>query len=167
MNEWSSLRTVLSVAVWLTLSGGVVMAAVWLRSGGRKAIGPEDELHAQAGEPVDQRGRRWTSFGSAQIGMHAMLGLMTAALVTYAATYDGERSNGYIGVAIAVIVTAIPGVAMFRKWFRGDIPRLPRHVRTVDDDRAEDHIPRIVAYVHGLSALATLGLIVALFFLDR
>jgi hypothetical protein len=65
----------------------------------------------------------------------------------------------------AVIVTAIPGAFMFTKWRRGTRPRVGRPgVRSAD--RAEDHLPSIVVFGHGLLALTFVLLVACLVLLD-
>src|SRR3712207_4252192 len=102
MDEWSGLRTAAIVVAWLTVSGGVLMAVLWFARGGARAIGPEDELMAETGTAVARNERRVTSFSSAQLGMHGLLGILTAVLITYGVLRDDDRSGGYIALIVAI-----------------------------------------------------------------
>jgi hypothetical protein len=167
MDTWSGLRTALVIAVWVAVLGGVVMAAIWFGSGGSRAVGPDDEMMADAGVPIRTERRRVTGLTPAQVGMHGLLGILTAAVVTYAATFDGKRSDGYYFVVIALVVTAAPGLAMFLTWRSGRRPRLRRSDESTGTPRVEDRLPSPVVYFHGLAVVATLGIVIALLLVDR
>lgn len=168
MDEWSGLRTALVIVVWLTVAGGALMAVLWIAFGGERAIGPEDEMMARAGVRIDHEGRRLTSFSSAQVGIHGFLGILTAALITYAAVRVDDRNAGYWAGLVAVALTAIPGTLMFLKW------RNQRRRPAVGGARAsghgtarvEDRLPSPVVLLHGAAVLTTVGLLVALLVLD-
>src|SRR5215207_2427302 len=130
MDDWSGLRTAAVVVVWATVAGGLVLGTLWFVFGGGRSVGPEDETLAEQAEPdqgtqaVQSRTRRITSFSTAQVGMHGLLGLITAGLLTYAAVRNSDRSTGYVTVLVAIAVTAIPAVLMFRKWKSGARPAI-------------------------------------------
>jgi hypothetical protein len=166
MDDWIELRTIALVLVWVTVGGGLLMAGLWLSAGGPRALGPEDELGAKAGLPV-RSDRRITSFTTVQIGLHATAAVLTAILLTYAMTYeDGERRDAYLALIAALVVTAVPGVMMVRKWRSGLRPDVPVAETGAPAERVEDRIPMVVVLAHGLAAAATLGLVVALLLLD-
>ena len=85
MDDWEGLRLAAVIVAWLTVAGGLILALTWLALGGGRAIGPEDELMAQAGVPVSRPERRRTALSSAQVGLHGLFGITTASLLTYAA----------------------------------------------------------------------------------
>jgi hypothetical protein len=144
MNEWEGLRIAIVVAVWLTVAGGLLLALIWAIGGGTRAVGPEDEIMSVAGVEPDQPIRHQTSWSAANVGMHGMLGILTAALITYAAARDD--AEGYLAALAAIAITAVPGVLMYLRWHRGQRPR----VRGVDDrPRVEDRLPRPAVYGHG------------------
>jgi hypothetical protein len=163
MGDASTLRTIAVVLGWLTVLGGLTMAVIWLAAGGGKAFGPEDQLMAESGARVPRRDRS-TSFSTAQLGIHGFLGLMTAALITYGATVDDDARDGYLFIVVAIMITAVPGTLMFRKWKRGERPALTEKTVRPDAGRAEDRLPRVVVYGHGLVALATALVVVLVVF---
>jgi len=165
VDDWSGLRTVLVIVVWVTVAGGALMAMLWTAFGGARALDPNDELLVQAGVPVDQRDRKVTSFTSAQVFMHGVIAILTASLITYAAVRGDDRDTGYIAGLVAVAVTAIPGILMFRKWRTGHRPAVAG--ASVPERRVEDRLPKPVVYLHGLAAAATAGVLVALLLLDQ
>jgi hypothetical protein len=165
MDEWVELRTIALALVWVTVAGGALMASIWLAAGGPRALGPEDELGAKAGLPL--RGdRRITSFTTVQVGLHAVSAILTASLLTYAMTYDGDRRDGYIALLAALLVTAIPGSMMLHKWRSGLRPQVPVAAAEAPHERVEDRIPRVVVIAHGLAAATTFALVLALLLLD-
>jgi hypothetical protein len=94
-----------------------------------------------------------------------LLGVLTASLATYALERPDHRGGGYVVVLLAVIVTAIPGTFMFRKWRGGTRPRVGGpDARSAD--RAEDHLPSLVVFGHGLLALTFVLLVAGLVLLD-
>ena len=147
------------VVVWLTVVGGAILGLTYAGFGGFRAVGPDSVPRPAAAGP--DRPRRTTSFTAAQVVIHAMLGILTALLVTYGASLRDDRTPGYIALIMALLLTGIPGVAMFTKWRSGERP-----TRTLDADRSEDHLPRLVVYLHGLGATATLLIIVVLLLAD-
>jgi hypothetical protein len=168
VDEWGALRTVAAVVAWITVMGGLVMATIWFGSGGARAVGPEDELLAESGVRPRGSRRRQTSFSTAQVGIHGLLGTLTASLVTYAMVRDDDRGAGYVAVLVAILVTAVPGTLMFRKWRSGQRPHVPGvgAATLAEDRRVEDHLPRAVVYAHGLAAAATATLVVVLLAVD-
>src|SRR5215210_551506 len=165
MDDWEALRTTALVTVWLTVSGGAVMAAIWFKSGGARSVGPEDGLMADAGVPVERGDRPVTAFTSAQLGIHGLLGILTAALLTYGVRLDDDRRRGYVAILVAIGLTGSLGFIMFRKWRSGQRPRVPG-VDVDRRERAEDHLPRIVVYLHGAAAIATGALVLMLLLVD-
>lgn len=165
LDEWGVLRVVAIVAAWVAVAGGALMAAVWFARGGVRAFGPEDQLAAEQ-HRLRRTNDRSTSFTVVQLGMHALLGLAAAAFVTYVMTYSGDRTDAYVGALVFAVAAAIPGVLMFRKWRRGERPIPEPEGLAPAGERVEDGIPRVVAYFHGLAALAVIGLAVALLLLD-
>lgn len=113
MDDWIGLRVAVIVAAWTTVTGGVLLAAMWTAAGGLRAISPEDELIAESGMSPATPTDRTTSFSSSQVGIHGIhgvLGILTASLVTYGALRADDRSSGYGALLVALIVTALPGV---------------------------------------------------------
>jgi hypothetical protein len=144
MNEWEGLRIAIVVAVWLTVAGGLLLALIWAIGGGTRAAGPEDELMSVAGVEPDRPIRHLTSWSAANVGMHGMLGILTAALITYAAArHDAE---GYLAALAAIAITAVPGSVMYLRWHRG---RRPRVRGVTSRQRVEDRLPRPAVYGHG------------------
>jgi len=164
MDDWSGLRTALVIVVWVTVAGGVLMAILWTVFGGFKAVDPNDELMAEAGVPPDAKASQVTSFSSPQIGIHGLIALLTASLITYAALRNTDRDDGYLAGALALVVTAIPGTLMFRKWHRGDRPHVAGPA--IGRHRVEDRLPRPVVYLHGIAALTTAAIITVLLVVD-
>lgn len=162
MNDWEGLRTAAAVVVWVTVGVGATMAVTWLVLGGRRAVGPDDELMSQAGVHIESRDRRYTAFSSAQIGIHGLLGVMTAALLTYALARDDDRSSGYWGVLVAIAITAVPGVLMFLKWRSRRRPSLAGGPASGHGPKVEDGLPRAVVFLHGLLAATVVVLVVVL-----
>ena len=169
MDDWSGLRTAAIVVVWATVAGGLALGTLWFVFGGGRSVGPEDETLAEQTEhgSVVQATRRITSFSTAQVGMHGLLGLITAGLLTYAAVRDSDRSTGYVTVLVAVAVTAIPAVLMFRKWRSGARPAISGVTDAASDRRVEDRLPSPVVYLHGLAAVSTVALVAILLAVDR
>jgi hypothetical protein len=168
VDAWNALRGAAVVVVWLTVGGGLVLASLWLRSGGSRAVGPEDEeLETVARHHARHSPRSdvVTSFSVAQVAGHGLLGVLTAALLTYAATRGTDRSTGYTAVLVAAAVTATPGIIMFRKWACRARPRVADAVAP-NSGRVEDHLPRAVVYAHGIAAVATVALVVLLVIVD-
>ena len=165
MDEWAGLRTAAIVVAWLTVSGGLLMAVLWFSRGGAHAIGPEDELMAGTGIEVAREKRRVTSFSSAQVGMHGLLGILTAVLITYGMLRDDDRTAGYFALLVAIVLTATLGTLMFRKWRAGRRPAVPG-VDTARRERVEDALPRPVVYLHGAAAMLTLAAVVVLVLVD-
>jgi uncharacterized protein (DUF2237 family) len=165
MDDWTALRTGATVVIWVVVAGGLVLAITWLARGGVRAIGPEDRLLGQSSVPAKQR-RRTTSFGAAQVGIHGLLGVMTASLLTYAAVRTTDRSTGYAAVLVALAVTAVPGSLMFAKWRRREQPGLASEDLSGGRERAEDRLPRPVVYAHGLAAVGTAALVLILLVVD-
>jgi|GEM_PF-6033016 len=166
MDAWEGLRTAAVIVVWVTVAGGLLMATIWFAAGGAGAVGPEDELMASSGARVQRRSRRVTSLSSAQVGMHGLLGILTACLVTYGALLDDDRTGGYVALLVAIAVTALPGILMFRKWRSGRAPDLTGIDARPTEGRSEDRLPRPVVYLHGLAALTTAAIVVALLVVD-
>jgi hypothetical protein len=83
VKDWEGLRTIAVIVAWITVVGGALLAALWIGFGGGRAIGPEDELMAQAGVSFARSERRYTALSSAQVGLHALFGNATAGLLTY------------------------------------------------------------------------------------
>jgi hypothetical protein len=161
MDGWEWLRTLLVVLVWVTVAGGALMATLWTAFGGFRAYGPADALLTDAGVDVTKDDQRETSFSSAQVFIHGLLGISTAGLVTYVAFGSDDRFSGYVAALVALVLTAAPGAAMFYKWRSGEMPRGVRRAR-----RVEDRFPRALVYLHGLGALSTLLAIVVLLLLE-
>jgi ABC-type Fe3+ transport system permease subunit len=144
MNEWEALRIAIVVAAWLTVAGGLLLAVIWAIAGGVRAAGPEDELMSVAGAEPSRPIRRATSFSLANVGIHGLLGILTAALITYAAArHDPE---GYLAVLAAIAITAVPGTLMYLRWHRGQRPRVEG---VTSQRRVEDRLPRPAVYGHG------------------
>jgi hypothetical protein len=167
MDDWTGLRTAAIVVVWVTVAGGLTLATLWFVFGGGRSVGPEDEILAEQGAGVQSPARRVTSFSSAQVAMHGLLGLITAGLLTYAAVRESDRATGYVTVLVAIAVTAIPAVLMFRKWKSGQRPAISGVTEAASDRRVEDRLPRTVVYLHGLAAVSTVALVVILLVVDR
>jgi hypothetical protein len=168
MDDWDGLRAAVAVVAWVTVLGGLTLGGLWFARGGGRAVGPEDE----GLEPVARRhargrpkGAAVSSFSSAQVGVHGLLGVLTASLITYAVARGTDRSSGYPVVVLALAVTAIPGVLMFRKWITSARPAVGEVVAP-HSGRVEDHLPKAVVYAHGAAALATALLVVLLFIVD-
>jgi hypothetical protein len=159
MNEWEALRVAIVAAAWLTVAVGLLLALIWAIAGGARAVGPEDELMSVAGVEPDRPIRHQTSWSAANVGMHGMLGILTAALITYAAArHDAE---GYLAALAAIAITAIPGGVMFLRWHRGQRPRVQG---VADRRRVEDRLPRPAVYGHGAMVGITAVLAVILLF---
>ncbi len=165
MDDFRGLRILLVIVVWATIGGGALIATLWVALGGGRAIGPDD-IDDRRVDPARPE-RRVTSFSTAHIGLHAILGLLTAALITYAALRSTDRDAGYAAGFVALLVTALPGALLFRLWrdrsHRGRPDAPPRDVAAT---RVEDRLPAPVVYLHGLAAIATAALLVALFLID-
>src|SRR5215207_2039630 len=113
MNDFLGLRIALVVVAWSTVAGGALLGTLWSARGGPRALGPDEELEAEAGVAVRTRGRRATSFSVAQVFGHGLLGVITAVVVTYWAFVDDDRRLGYVIMLGALAITAVPGLAMF------------------------------------------------------
>ena len=157
-----AVRAIAIVVVWMTLSGGLLLGTLWFRHGGGRSIGPEDEILTEQGAPPQASTGRTTSFAVAQVVIHAMFGLLTAILITYAAAHDGDRRNGYVASIVAIVVTASLGTLMFLKWRRGSRPRIGESRTPARGPRVEDRLPSPVVYAHGLAAAATATLVIVL-----
>jgi hypothetical protein len=162
VDEWEALRTIAVVVGWITVAGGLLMAIIWLALGGGRAIGPEDELMAQAGIPVTRRERRYTALSTAQVGMHGLFGLATAGLLTYAAARPDDRPSGYLAVLAVAAVTITIGLLMFRKWRSPRRPAIDGHPAGDRGPKVEDRLPRAVVYGHGAAAAAVVILVIVL-----
>lgn len=123
-------------------------------------------MQAQLGMHVERGRRPVTGFSVSQVAMHGLLGVLTASLVTYAAARANDRPTGYVAGVVAIAVTAIPGLFMFRRWrWR----RRPGHRGvTVAEDRArvEGRLPSRLVYLHGAAVVTTVVLLVLLFFTE-
>jgi hypothetical protein len=157
MDDWDLWRIAIVVAAWLTVAGGLIMGVLWTAFGGARAAGPEDEAMGVAGVHPTRRIDRQTSLSGATIAAHGLVGILTAAFITWAASRN--ETEGYIAVLVAILVTAIPGTLMYLRWHRGQRPV----VRGVDrQPRVEDRLPRPVVYGHGLMVGVTTLLAVVL-----
>jgi hypothetical protein len=165
VNDWQGLRTIVLILVWLTVVVGLTLVLVWVKFGGGRAVGPEDQILSEVGGVVQTQSDRTTSFSSAQLGIHALLALLTASLATYCLTRADDRGGGYVAVMGAVIVTGIPGTLMFWKWRTGTRPTV-RDVSVAPSERVEDHLPRPLVFLHGLLALAIFVLFAGLLIVD-
>jgi len=165
MNDWLGLRIAALIVVWSTVVVGVVMAAIWLKAGGGRAVGPEEELLAEGGVAVRTRKRETTSFSVAQVGMHGVLALLTAGLATYALLRPDDRGGGYLAVLGAVLVTGVPGALMYWRWRTGARPRVGGS-GSADSRRVEDHLPSGVVALHGLLVCGIVVLFVGLLAVD-
>jgi hypothetical protein len=166
MDDWSALRIAVVVVAWLTVAGGITLAVTWVAVGGGRGYGPEDELLAKAGVDVERGPRPIAAFSSAQVGIHALLGIMTAALVTYAAARSDDRPTGYVAGIVAIAVTATPGLLMFRKWRSSRRPVIPGVTGSARGPKVEDRLPKAVVYLHGLAAATIVVLLVLLLVVD-
>jgi hypothetical protein len=166
VDEWTGLRIAVVVVAWATVAGGLLMAILWLSFGGARAVGPDDELMARSGVPIATRDRRVTAFSSAQVGIHGVLGVLTASFLTYAAAQSDDRSGGYLAVLVAVTVTAVPGVLMFRKWRSGRRPVIDANTESTRRPRVEDRIPTAVVLLHGAAATGIAALVLLLLVFD-
>ena len=166
MDEWTGLRIAVVVVAWVTVLGGLTLAVTWLVAGGSRAYGPEDELMAKAGVDVEHGPRPVAAFSSAQVGIHGLLGIMTAALVTYAAARADDRPTGYLAGIVAIAVTATPGIMMFRKWRSARRPVVPGRTASARGPKVEDRLPRAVVYGHGLAATTTAVLLIILLLVE-
>jgi hypothetical protein len=166
VDEWSGLRIAVVIVAWVTVAGGALMAILWFSFGGPRAVGPDDEVRARSGVPVETGNRRITAFSSAQVGIHGVLGIMTASFVTYTAAQSDDRSGGYLAAFVALAVTAVPGVLMFRKWRSGRRPDIDANTASTREARVEDRLPTPVVLLHGAAATSIVVLVLLLFVLD-
>ena len=163
MDDWRGLRIALVVVVWLTVGGGALLGTIWSLRGGHVARGAEHAAAPGVSLPGGDD-PRVTSFSSAQVGVHALLGVLTAAFVTYGAVRTSDRGSGYPALLLAIAITAIPGALMFLKWRRSR--RTAARPVVPDDERVEDRLPAPVVYLHGVGALTTAVLVVLLALAD-
>jgi hypothetical protein len=163
MDDWRGLRIALVVVVWVTVGGGALLGTIWSVRGGHVARGAEHAAAPGVRIPAGDD-PRVTSFSSAQVGIHGLLGVLTAALVTYGAVRTSDRGSGYPALLVAIAITAIPGALMFLKWRRNR--RTASRTVSSDDEHVEDRLPAPVVYFHGVGALATAMLVVLLALAD-
>ena len=142
------------------------MAILWVAFGGTRAVGPDDELMAQSGVPIQARNRPFSAFSSAQVGIHGILAILTASFLTYTAAQSDDRSGGYLAVLVALAATAVPGLLMFRKWRSRRRPVVQAVSASTREPRVEDRIPKAVVYLHGAAAAATVIVVLVLLILD-
>src|SRR5215218_10346853 len=166
MDDWGWLRTAAIVIVWITVGGGALLASLWVAFCGVRAYGPDDDLMAGTGVTVDRRRERMTSFSTAQVGVHGLLGILTASFVTYAVVRSHDRTNGYIAALIVIALTAIPGALMFLKWRRGTRPAAAVAVAGRRQRRVEDRFPRALVYGHEFFVVCTLTAVILLLLVD-
>ena len=163
MDDWRGLRIALIILAWATVAGGATLASLWSLRGGLRARGPEEDETPAAGA-VAWTDARVTSFTTAQVGVHGLLGVLTASLLTYAVLQD-DRRTGYLASLVALALTAVPGVLMFVKWRRRGRPERAAAGRTATE-RVEDRLPGPIVYLHGLAALTTAAIVAILLVVD-
>lgn len=159
MNDWEGLRIAVVTVAWLTVAGGLILAAMWVAYGGGRAIGPEDQLMADSGVPLGRSESRYTAFSSAQVGMHGFFGITTAGLLTYAAGRSGNRGSGYLAVLVVAAITISLGLLMFSKWRSSRRPSVDGDPAGDHGPKVEDKLPRVVVYLHGAGAAGIVVLI--------
>jgi hypothetical protein len=162
VDDWEGLRTVAVIAGWITVLGGLGLAVTWLVLGGGKAVGPDDELMAQSGVPARRSERRYTAFSSVQVGVHGLLRISTASLLTYAAARADDRSTGYAAVLVVAAVTAVPGLLMYRKWKSDRRPAIDGNPLGDRGPKVEDELPKAIVYLHGIAACTVVVLLAML-----
>lgn len=164
MGEHETIRTLVIILVWLAVAGGLLLVVQWFRAGGAKAFGPEDELAEAARASGHADEPRVASFSASNLALHGLLGVLAAALATYAVARDTDRGTGYVASLVMVGLTAVVGAYMFWKWKTDWRPRLEGE--EVAGERVEDELPKPVVYVHGLAAVGVLALLVVLLLVD-
>jgi hypothetical protein len=112
------LLTAAVLVGWATVAGGLILAGAWLRAGGGRAPGPDDNDPLRAA-PLEERVRRrgWgTGFSLAHVGTHGVLAIATVAFLTLtAATQAGQRTARLTGTLVAAAAVAILGVLLYRR----------------------------------------------------
>jgi hypothetical protein len=143
-----------AVIAWLvTMSGGALLAALYVRAGGhRDSIDAERERHGGR-LPGGATERDAPAITGGTVGTHALLaviGLVVLVLWVLNEDQDGWAHGGWGALSIALVGAGI-GLAMFASWLRPE-NRTARGVRA---------LPAPVVYLHGLAAAATIVLVVA------
>ncbi len=151
-----------AVLAWIaTALGGATMATIWIRRGGHRA--PGDDVVVTEIDPERWRPTRW-SLG--MIGTHATLalsGLLLAAV--YAGTEFSEGSSWELAPWVLlgwVLVTAGFGLSMYLGGTRRRASVAEGRAERFDVEPAEGAVPHVLAIGHGLAALATTAVLVAL-----
>ena len=143
-----------AVIAWLaTMSGGVLLAVLYLRAGGHRDSIDAERERTVGRLPGGAPERDAPAITGGMVGTHALLALLgLAVLVLWVLNEDedGWEQGGWGALSIAVVGAGI-GLVMFGSWLRPE-NRTARGVRSM---------PAPIVYLHGLAAAATLVLVLA------
>lgn len=150
------------VAWVVTAAAGLLLYAVWAARGGLRQQ-PEDVESASAatsGEPARVSDRPVTALPMWQATTHGLMALVGLGFwIVYLDRSDDPRAQfgaaPWLTVGLLVFIAGL-GLSMFRNWQTG---RRARRGRT-GERPADQHLPALVVYVHGLAALVTIVLVV-------
>ena len=149
-------------AAWaLTVLGGVTLAFSWISHGGMRQERQLQDASVRAGgqypRTADRR-EQWHGLSSTMIFSHGGLALVGLAAWAAYVIPGQNRAAAPISALFLVPVVAL-GLTMFQRWRKdaegGDVGP---EVREAPADR---HLSPTLVYIHGLSALVTVVLVVA------
>jgi hypothetical protein len=141
----------------ITAVVGALLLLVWLRHGGVGVAAddaPYDALAAQG--PT----RRSTRFAHSVVTLHvglAVVGLGTWAM--FAPNRNDPEYESALWLSLGILVTvAFLGLVMYRRWL---LDRRAVRAGRLQPRPAEQHMPALLVWAHGLAAVATIALVVA------
>lgn len=156
------MRTAAAAAWMLTAMGGLLLAFQWITAGGLRQDRALEDAAVRGGAQyplAEERRRQHHGLSSTLVFTHgglALLGLFT--WLAYAVPGENDAAAS-IGALFLLPVVAL-GIEMFRRWLRDgkdDAVVGPE----VQEPPADRHLSPALVYIHGISAILTIVLVVA------
>lgn len=152
----------LALLLWVvTIGGGSLLAALWLRHGGAKqAPDAQRPPSTGPGAATTTMARPQSKIALSLIVPHASLGIVGAITwMLYRANPDDTSYEPIRWLALALLLGTISlGFVMFGRWL-ADRREAGRGAEA-GDGPPERHLPLLVVVLHGLGAAATLVFVV-------
>ena len=150
-------------AAWvLTAFGGFLLALTWISHGGLRQERTLEEASIRGGaqSPLtadrrEQRNGLWSTlvFGHGALALVGLAGWGGYVL-------NGENRAGAVIVGLLLVPVVALGGTMFARWLRGG--RTGGEVGPeVPEKPADQHLSPALVYIHGISAVLTVVLVVA------
>ena len=156
------MRTAAILAWLATIGGGLTIVAIWAAKGGLRQEDRELTVARSRGA-AEQAAVPYTNLSHWMVATHALLALTGLALfVYYLARRDsvqtGVESAPWLAFGILLVVAGL-GVGMARRWSADRKANASGAGRRRRSPAADQAIPAIVVAAHGLTAAATILLV--------